>query len=49
MRLILQEDHRKELYGLDLSEEMLSVAKAKIAGNRVKLLLGGQRITSFFG
>lgn len=39
LKLILQADHRKELYGIDLSEEMLAVAKSKLP-DQVKLLLG---------
>lgn len=46
MRLILQKDSRKELYGLDLSEEMLSVAKAKLP-EQVKLLLGDSESLPF--
>ena len=46
MRLILQKDNRKELYGLDLSEEMLSVAKAKLP-EQVKLLLGDSESLPF--
>ena len=46
MRLILQKDNRKELYGLDLSEEMLSVAKAKLP-EQVKLMLGDSESLPF--
>ena len=46
MKLILQKDNRKELYGIDLSEEMLSVAKAKLP-DEVKLLLGDSESLPF--
>lgn len=39
LKLILQEDVGKELYGIDLSEKMLYVAKSKLP-EQVKLLLG---------
>lgn len=39
MKQILQTDNCKELYGIDLSEEMLAVAKSKLP-DQVKLLLG---------
>lgn len=39
MKLILQQNEDKSLYGIDLSEKMLDVAKEKL-GNRVKLTLG---------
>ena len=39
LKLILQEDAGKELYGIDLSEKMLQVAKSKLP-EQVKLLLG---------
>lgn len=39
MKLILQQNEDKSLYGIDLSEKMLDVAKEKL-GNRVKLILG---------
>lgn len=39
LKLILQEDVGKELYGIDLSEKMLHVAKSKLP-EQVKLLLG---------
>lgn len=38
MRLILQQNKDKSLYGIDLSEKMLEVAKEKL-GNHVKLIL----------
>ena len=39
MKLILQQNADKSLYGIDLSEKMLEVAKEKL-GNRVNLILG---------
>lgn len=39
MKLILQQSDDKSLYGIDLSEKMLEVAKEKL-GNRVNLILG---------
>lgn len=42
LKLILQKDTHKELCGIDLSEEMLAVAKSKLP-EQVKLLLGTAR------
>ena len=39
MKLILQQNDDKSLYGIDLSEKMLEVAKEKL-GNRANLVLG---------
>lgn len=46
LKLILQTDHRKELYGIDLSEEMLAVARSKLS-DHVKLLLGDSESLPF--
>ena len=39
LKLILQKDPLKELYGIDISEEMLAVAKSKLP-EQVQLFLG---------
>lgn len=39
MKLILQQNEDKSLYGIDLAENMLEVAKEKL-GNHAKLILG---------
>lgn len=46
MKLILQKDIHKELCGIDLSEEMLSVAKSKLP-KKVKLFLGDSEFLPF--
>lgn len=46
LKLILQEDIGKELYGIDLSEQMLYVAKSKLP-EQVKLLLGDSEALPF--
>lgn len=46
LKLILQEDVGKELYGIDLSEKMLHVAKSKLP-EQVKLLLGDSEVLPF--
>lgn len=46
LKLILQEDIGKELYGIDLSEQMLHVAKSKLP-EQVKLLLGDSETLPF--
>lgn len=46
LKLILQADHRKKLYGIDLSEEMLIVARSKLP-DQVKLLLGDSESLPF--
>lgn len=46
IKLILQKDNLKELYGIDLSEEMLAVAKSKLP-EQVKLLLGDSEVFPF--
>lgn len=46
LKLILQEDVGKELYGIDLSEKMLHVAKSKLP-EQVKLLLGDSEALPF--
>lgn len=46
LKLILQEDAGKELYGIDLSEKMLQVAKSKLP-EQVKLLLGDSETLPF--
>ena len=46
LKLILQKDIHKELYGIDLSEEMLAVAKSKLP-EQVKLLLGDSEALPF--
>ena len=46
LKLILQEDAGKELYGIDLSEKMLHVAKSKLP-EQVKLLLGDSEALPF--
>lgn len=46
IKQILQLDSRKELYGLDISEEMLLVAKNKLP-DQVKLLLGDSESLPF--
>ena len=39
MKMLLQSDDQRELYGIDLSEKMLSVAEGKLSG-KVQLVLG---------
>ena len=46
LKLILQADHRKKLYGIDLSEKMLTVARSKLP-DQVKLLLGDSESLPF--
>lgn len=46
LKLIIQKDAHKELYGIDLSEEMLAVAKSKLP-EQVKLLLGDSESLPF--
>ena len=46
LKLILQKDPGKELYGIDLSEKMLCVAKSKLP-EQVKLLLGDSESLPF--
>lgn len=46
LRLILQKDIHKELCGIDLSEEMLAVAKSKLT-EKVKLFLGDSESLPF--
>ena len=46
LKLILQEDVGNELYGIDLSEKMLHVAKSKLP-EQVKLLLGDSEALPF--
>ena len=46
LKLILQKDPHKELCGIDLSEEMLAVAKSKLP-EQVKLLLGDSEVLPF--
>lgn len=46
IKQILQADNCKELYGIDLSEEMLAVAKNKLP-DQVKLLLGDSESLPF--
>lgn len=46
IKQILQADNYKELYGIDLSEEMLAVAKNKLP-DQVKLLLGDSESLPF--
>ena len=46
IKQIMQSDNHKELYGIDLSEEMLSVAKGKLP-DQVKLLLGDSESLPF--
>ena len=46
LKLILQKDNSKELYGIDLSEKMLDVAKKKLP-IQVKLLLGDSESLPF--
>lgn len=46
LKLILQADHRKKLYGIDLSEEMLIVARSKLP-DQGKLLLGDSESLPF--
>ena len=46
LKLILQKDPHKELCGIDLSEEMLAVAKSKLS-EQVKLLLGDSEALPF--
>lgn len=46
LKLILQKESGKELYGIDLSEKMLHVAKSKLP-ERVKLLLGDSESLPF--
>ena len=46
LKLILQKDRHKELYGIDLSEEMLAVAKAKLP-EQVRLFLGDSESLPF--
>lgn len=46
MKLILQADPHKELYGIDLSEKMLAVARSKLP-DQVKLLSGDSESLPF--
>ena len=46
LKLILQKNDHKDLYGIDLSEEMLEVAKSKLP-NRVRLFLGDSESLPF--
>ena len=46
LKLILQKNEHKDLYGIDLSEEMLAVAKSKLP-NRVRLFLGDSESLPF--
>ena len=46
LKLILQQDVGKELYGIDLSEKMLHVAKSKLP-EQVKVLLGDSESLPF--
>ena len=46
LKLILQKNDQKDLYGIDLSEEMLAVAKSKLP-NRVRLFLGDSESLPF--
>ena len=46
LKLILQKDPLKELYGIDISEEMLAVAKSKLP-EQVQLLLGDSELLPF--
>ena len=46
LKLIFQKDADKALYGIDLSEKMLSVAKSKLP-DQVKLLLGDSESLPF--
>ena len=46
LKLIFQKDTHKELCGIDLSEEMLAVAKSKLP-EQVKLLLGDSESLPF--
>ena len=46
LKLILQQDVGKELYGIDLSEKMLHVAKSKLP-EQVKVLLGDSEALPF--
>ena len=46
LKLIIQKDAHKELCGIDLSEEMLAVAKSKLP-EQVKLLLGDSESLPF--
>ncbi len=46
LKLILQKDRHKELYGIDLSEEMLAVANAKLP-EQVRLFLGDSESLPF--
>ena len=46
LKLILQSDTHKELCGIDLSEEMLAVAKSKLP-EQVKILLGDSEALPF--
>ena len=39
MKMLLQSDDQRELYGIDLSEKMLSVAEGKLS-SKVQLVLG---------
>ena len=41
MRLLLEADPGRKLFGLDLSEEMLSVARGKLQGRGVRAIVGG--------
>ena len=46
LKLILQKDPHKELYGIDISEEMLAVAKSKLP-EQVQLFLGDSELLPF--
>ena len=46
LKLILQKDPFKELYGIDISEEMLAVAKSKLP-EQVQLFLGDSEMLPF--
>ena len=46
LKMILQADHHKKLYGIDLSEKMLAVARTKLP-DQVKLLLGDSESLPF--
>ena len=46
LKLILQKDPLKELYGIDISEEMLAVAKSKLP-EQVQLFLGDSEMLPF--
>mgnify|MGYP000300689010 CR=1 FL=1 len=46
LKMILQADHHKKRYGIDLSEKMLAVARSKLP-DQVKLLLGDSESLPF--